>query len=364
MQDVITVDESTCTLARRYHQRQHRREDGRLHLVPAIGADTRSMAEVTLTKISGDAYGPARNAGLASEMTIEGHGHMIRRDHSASAFRLVTVLNGGNLSLNQLTLSGGAGGPNGGAIYVRSATLAVSNSTLSGNSASPAGGVIWALDSSVALAGSTLSGNTASYGGSIGIVYGSLTIANSTLSSNSATLGGAIEAVSGSIAITNSTLYENSATNGGALDAFATSLTMANCTFSHNSASNFGGGIAATRSTVTVANSTMSGNSTDRGGGIYSSLSSSVALQRSLIAGNVATSSGNELYNSAGTIDSSHNVFGHGGENGSQAFYGFAPAPSDIDGTSDGANVALAAILDPMLAANGGPYPDPRPAAW
>ncbi|HEX2244259.1 MAG TPA: choice-of-anchor Q domain-containing protein [Gammaproteobacteria bacterium] len=51
-----------------------------------------------------------------------------------------------------------------------------------------------------------------------------------------------------------------------------------------------------------------------------------------------------------------YNLFGHSGETNAQAFARFSPGPTDITATSNGNRpTALANILNPTLANNGGP---------
>ena len=107
-----------------------------------------------------------------------------------------------------------------------------------------------------------------------------------------------------------------------------------------------------------MSNSTISGNSANRGGGIYNGNSifyvGRATLNRSLISGNTAGTDGNEIWNSYTVNANNYNLFGHSGENNTQAFYNFTPGANDITATSDGTNVALARILNPVLALNGG----------
>ncbi len=147
----------------------------------------------------------------------------------------VFFVNGANLTLSGLTISGGNSN-NGGGIY-NGGTLTVINSTISGNSSS-------------------------SYGGGINN-GGTLTVTNSTISGNSAsTLGGGIGNISGTLTVANSTISGNSAFNGGGIytATFAT-VTLTNSTISGNSAVAFGGGITIPQGVVpNIRNMIIAGN--------------------------------------------------------------------------------------------------------
>ncbi|MCI5125183.1 MAG: hypothetical protein D3925_12095 [Candidatus Electrothrix sp. AR5] len=136
---------------------------------------------------------------------------------------------------------------------------------------------------------------------------------------------------------------------GGIFNATNGTLTLINSTVSGNTGA-IGGGII-NYGTLTLLNSTVSGNTaTDTGGGIASA-SGIVTLKNSIISGNTADWP-NEIY---GDITSSDfNLFGHSGETDEEAFYLFTPGSTDVNGTSDGTNTDLAAILNTTLTDNGG----------
>jgi len=114
-------------------------------------------------------------------------------------------------------------------------------------------------------------------------------------------------------------------------------------------------------------NSSVSGNTAaSQGGGVYSSglltggLRSDVILNRTLIAGNTAPQ-GAEVYQLSGGVVTANNfnLFGHSGLTTAQALGGSGVilfGASDITATANGTDpTALAAILNPSLANNGGP---------
>lgn len=271
------------------------------------GADTITLSgNVTLTSGSPSVIIGGSN-GLPlinSVITIEGNGFSIARDASAPNFRILQVVGGGNLTLNNTTITGGhtAFGESAGGILNTGGTLALNNSTVSGNSAgADAGGIF---------------------------NYGTLTLNNSTVSGNIASI------------------------DGGGIANFGT-LTLDNSTASGNTGGRWGGGIfnGATR-TVTLSNSTLSGNTAPSGGGVYNK--GTLTLASSLISGNTASNTSEILNYSycyyscySGTVNAANfNLIGHDGDAGSA---NFSPSGSDIV-----PSYPLAAIIGP-LANNGGP---------
>ncbi|MEJ1931239.1 Calx-beta domain-containing protein [Nostoc sp. NIES-2111] len=213
--------------------------------------------------------------------------------------RVFQVLDGGQLSLRNVVVTGGNTSSNGGGIRVDSnAALDLYNSTVTGNKVSGSysdGGGIY-NDGVVSLRnGSTVSNNIASYeGGGIYNSGGTLIATNSTISNNQTVLyGGGISTVSGSVTLINTTVSGNSAGNGGGIRSNGTSVALLNTTVSGNSANSKGGGIyASTDGVFNLLNSTVTNNtaistaSGNGGGGIYS-LSATINLKNTIVAGNI-----------------------------------------------------------------------------
>ncbi|MGH8478886.1 MAG: hypothetical protein ACREXK_04755 [Gammaproteobacteria bacterium] len=130
---------------------------------------------------------------VTSVITIDGNGSTIARDPSAPQFRILEVGPGGDLTLQETTVSGGAASDgNGGGVYSYDGTLTLTNSTVSGNTASGCcGGGISNFNGAVTLRNSTVSGNSAAFAGG-GIDSSTLIMTNSTVSANSAAYGGGI----------------------------------------------------------------------------------------------------------------------------------------------------------------------------
>ena len=237
---------------------------------------------------------------IAIEITIEANGATIARDNGDDTpnMRLIRVDAGGALTLNNAIITGGSGVNRGGGIYNRSGAITLNNSAVSGNTAD-AGGGIFNADGATTLNNSTVSGNTADDD------------------------GGGIFNFDGAITLNNSTVSGNSAKNGGGI-------------FNDNGAAN-------------LNNSAVSANSASVGGGGIVSYyyNSATTLVRTIVSGNNANI-GAEMRTVYGSIvGNNHNIIGYGGDARSS---GFTPSGSDVVPPG-----ALATVLNPTLADNGGP---------
>jgi Dockerin type I domain len=367
------------------------------------GADTILLppgSTQTLTAVDNTAYGATGLPVITSTITIAGQGSTIARADSAPAFRIMAVGSGGTLTLQETTVSGGVAEEveaghhlshtGGGVFNYFGGTVTVTQGTISGNFASYGGGVV-NFDGTVTVTHSTISGNSVlRFGGGVVNTFGgtltvtqstisgnhggnrgggvsngggaTMTMTQSTISGNFASYGGGVANRSaGTVTVTQSTISGNSAfRSGGGIDNYGatdygTTVTVTQSTISGNSADYSGGGIAnygATddSGTVTVTQSTISGNSADYSGGGIANDGGTVTLARTLVAGNTAPD-GPELANpSPGTVlTDQFNLFG---ANADAGVTGFTPGPTDV---VPGPGVLLPDILDPTLAANGGP---------
>src|SRR5262249_50284022 len=128
------------------------------------GADTIVLpAAGTFSYTSSDnsTYGPNALPVVTSEITIVGKGSTITR--GSGTLRLLSVGTGGNLTVRDLTLTGGSPGStqSGGALYNKS-SLTIINSTISGSTANVGGGIANQAGATLTLVNSTVTGNTAS----------------------------------------------------------------------------------------------------------------------------------------------------------------------------------------------------------
>jgi hypothetical protein len=178
------------------------------------------------------------------------------------------------------------------------------------------------------------------------------------------------------VSLVSTTISGNSAGNaGGGVSNYTEDngmLSLTNSTVSGNTADSAGGGmfsytfiptLSPGSSLVNLLNSTLSGNAASgMGGGLYSANlngGNTVTLRSNLVAGNTATGNGDEVRRggSGGSFTvNDHNLFGHDGVNTANALSGVTAGATDLLATSDGStSTALTAILDTVLANNGGP---------
>jgi len=125
-------------------------------------------------------YGPTGLPVITSAIVIDGNRAVIRREPTATPFRLFAIASTGNLTLQETTVTGGVTPPNitcppftcvpryysGGGMH-NLGTLTLTDSTVSGNSAASFGGGVFS-DGTLAVTNSTVSGNSA---GSFGVAW-------------------------------------------------------------------------------------------------------------------------------------------------------------------------------------------------
>ncbi|MCO5186983.1 MAG: hypothetical protein M9918_02090 [Anaerolineae bacterium] len=328
------------------------------------GADTIALAGNTYTYTTDyDNASLTALPAIYSEITIEGNNSTIERDSGAATnFRIMRVVSGGNLTLNQVTLTGGnAGNNSGGGLFVNEGEATVNSSAITGNSAVDGGGLAVLLRGTLTLNESTISGNSASRNGGGLAAYKNFDASSIPIT----------------VTVNGSTISGNSAQSGGGLSSYARSLvsaavvtvTINNSTISGNSATSGGGGIYnasevefgdPSQATIMLNNSTVTGNSAASGGGLYNLQYSGTAntyLHRSLVSGNKGTTSGDELASSGGgnIYLNDYNLLGYSDQTNADAFLGVTPGATDITATSDGTDpTPLASILNTTLADNGG----------
>jgi hypothetical protein len=244
-------------------------------------------------------------------LTIVGNGDTI--EGQRLDWRLLDVAYGASLTLQNLTLKGGAleeyASFAGGAIYNQGA-LTLSGVTVTGNRVAPLsrgseamGGGIWSSGSLTLENGTLLEdnvvfggrgGSPGAFGGAVYIAGGSANISNTTFTGNSATggsnsdgpdgsgFGGALYVAAGQVVMTTSTVNNNTvhgyfnagdAAYGGGLYVAGGAVTLSNDTVQANSVnetSAFGGGLYVAGGTVILNNDTVASNSAgSAGGGIY-----------------------------------------------------------------------------------------------
>jgi CSLREA domain-containing protein len=220
---------------------------------------------------------------IGKSLTITGKGANLTTVSGSNASRVFEVNSGADLTLANLTVTGGRAF-NGGGIQNNESTLTIINCAIAGNASvydsSHEGGGIQNLFGTVTILGSTISGNSVSgspadensEGGGIAN-RGTMTIVNSTISGNSINgggqnRGGGISTVFATTTIRNSTITNNSV-NGGT--------------------ENHGGALYSFASTVNVSNNILSGNSATEeiyllGGGVVNSLGGNLIGGNAMLA--------------------------------------------------------------------------------
>jgi CSLREA domain-containing protein len=136
-------------------------------------------------------------------------------------YRVFSV-NGGNLTLNQLTVRHGVcdglcspAGGTGGGIYISSGTLAINNSLVTANNSTDGGAGLYSSFGEVTIKNSTFSDNIASNAGGAITNQNTMTISNSTIANNTASgfnYAGGIRNL-GTLNIFNSTISNNTSSS-------------------------------------------------------------------------------------------------------------------------------------------------------
>ncbi len=180
--------------------------------------------------------------------------------------------NGGNLTLDQVIITGNTAANGGGTNNAGSGVLTINDSILSNNTTTGSGGAMQNFS------GSTLNVNNTTIMGN---------------TSNGTTGGGAAQ-LNGTAYITNSTIANNTAPSAGGFQSNGTLLVITNSTISGNTSTNNGGGLhrATTNVNGYIRNSIIAGNNgTDASPDVTNS-AGGIASEGNNIIGNVGTSTG------------------------------------------------------------------------
>lgn len=252
-------------------------------------------AQITLTEVDNDSYGPNGLPSITTTILIKGNDTIIERDPDLQCshtvdwpdkresaengeFRLLHVGNGGNLTVRNVVLQNGC--PNGdfpsdrsgGAIAVNGGELILEGSILRHNAARDAGGALYhngGLETEVRFS-EFRSNHSYGVGGAIGTDSGITTVYHSLIEGNTARI------------------------SGGGLFVSRNRLNVINSTVSNNTSEGNGGGIGTSNTTfgttpvlLALIQSTLSGNVAEDRGGAISALAS-LDIQYSSLIGNQA----------------------------------------------------------------------------
>jgi uncharacterized repeat protein (TIGR01451 family) len=324
------------------------------------GADTIELtagASYTLTAVHNANGGNNGLPSIVSPITINGHEATIARSTEITVtFRMFQVAAGGNLALNELTLTNGFGGT-GGAI-VNSGVLTVNDSTFHNNSAG-FGAAIFnnPLTSTVTIHNSVFENNTTGSGGTLynqGVMIVNISlIANNTTGGNGAGIinnrtatingsaiqgnssgfhgggifnngDGAVLTINQSAVLTNSTgeagggIANYAGSDGSVFLYVNDTLISGNSSTGSDGTTAIGGGIAngvyAGNDGATVyaeiIESTIRNNTARNGGGLSNvipgdlpNVTVEMVINRSTISGNTADGSGTQVGNGGGILN-------------------------------------------------------------
>ncbi|MBE6425497.1 MAG: hypothetical protein E7029_05835 [Planctomycetaceae bacterium] len=266
-------------------------------IVVRTSADANTLTYTSST----DALSISINSSAYGSLTIVGLGDTPLTLDAAQLSSVLSVTGSTtNLTIANLTLTGGSAN-DGGGIYSNYATITVTDSTITGNTASNYGGGIYGDSGTYTITGSEITGNTAkNYGGGIYGDSGTYTITNTRISEDRAEYvgtGGSVNGGgiynSGTLQLINSEVVSNTAHS---------SYTG---TYTNVTSQASGGGIYNT-GTLTVTNSTIAGNTASWsnsktssytgawGGGIYNT-GSKAKLYNTIVAENIVAENTAEM---------------------------------------------------------------------
>ena len=238
-----------------------------------------------------------------SELQIQNAGDLtIRPASTSSATSLVgsvidrvLEIDGGSVTLENLSISGGGAVAQGGGILARNASLTMRNTKVNSNISTQLGAGIYTQGGTLSLINSTVANNRASnsevaFGGGIFAVDTTVSLTSSSVSENSlfaynqqgigsvAASGAGIFAEGGSLSVTGSTLSgntiyavttgSNASTSGAAISTSQVPVTVSKSTFQYDALNTVSYGVASTQGSVfatnggslTLLNSSMSKN--------------------------------------------------------------------------------------------------------
>jgi RHS repeat-associated protein len=287
---------------------------GTISLTAGLGSLNLTAGNTTIlgpgaTSLTINAGGHSRVFSVSAGVTADIEGLRITGGNSSGQLG-AGILNVGQLSVSDCTITGNTGGGIGNSYsgnYNQPNYLSISGCTIYGNTAARGAGV----DNSnggtnLSIDDCTISGNTATNAGGGIYNYANLSVSNSTITDNSAKTGGGLFNYSNA-SIRTSYITDNHATGGstvagkgGGIYSRNNSLDAFDCTISGNTAA-LGGGLYSYDSQLTALACTISYNSADQGGGIFTGNNSGLSVTNSTLSGNTANNGGG-IYISGATV--------------------------------------------------------------
>jgi len=214
-----------------------------------------------------------------------------------------------NVTLNDVTITGGSAAPTstspakGAAIQVASnCNLTLNECSIVGNTSQSALGVgVYMTNGTLKLNDVVFDGNVstgaASKGGAVYLEAGSIDATNVVFTNNTAGEGGAIYVKSGDVSFANSLFDGNVASDGsgGALSS-SSQITIANTAFRNNSSAVSGGAIYANGDVESVFTDVSFANNSSVNGGAIAQDGQSITVTGASFANNVASENGGAAY--------------------------------------------------------------------
>ncbi len=239
--------------------------------------------------LSGDITLTAALPHITSEFTIEGEDFKISGNNR---FRIFAV-NGGSLTVNNLTMTNGLADWGGAIANVNGGTFTIQDSTITTSSAQEGGAI--GNEATLNITDSVLTDNSAQFGGAIHSIGGTVNITGSSISHNSSErFGGAIYGEGDTLTISDSRLTDNgSEANGGAIyQKEDGSLTISSSSFLRNTAGHVGGAMYCENCTARIESSQLQHNVAENGGGAVGDWQGKILFLESIISHNTAKAGG------------------------------------------------------------------------
>ena len=229
----------------------------------------------------------------ASNVVINGNGHSINAQNRTRIF----FITGNNVTIRNITLSGGRSIGEGGAIFFGSSGISIIASNFTGNWAET-GAAIFA-SGNVFIQSSGFTDNTAEAGGAIFSDEGNITVTDSVFTNNDASYGGGAIYTTAKVDITSSLFAGNDVEKyGGAIFTNGKDLgkvSIRNSIFTNNT-SKLHGGVFVSTLGAEIYESTFTNNSGGERGGVMCVYGGKVMIENSNFANNTASESGGAVH--------------------------------------------------------------------
>jgi hypothetical protein len=239
------------------------------------------------------------NAGTGNTLSMSGFTVSGGNSGTGAGINVTT----GNLSLNNMVISGNSTTSQGGGIYSASTgTITIANSVLQNNTSAGGPAIYNSSAASLTITGSQIQNNRSTNNGAAIFNAWQLRLTGDTIQGNSGSSTGVIyNAATNSVptTISNTVIQGNTANGAAFYNASSSPVTMTNSQILNNSSTGNGGGMYNSAGAVTLTGDTLSGNSTSSmGGGLFMS-SGTLSVNGTTIANNTSSGVGGGLYYSS-----------------------------------------------------------------